>query len=608
MPSMQLETLSLESYSFGPHTLGAKVTINPKLENLPLPDLITFDVETDGSKEQNFVGIGICPNLKEVWYFTELNSQVIRLLSGCKLIGHGVKADLAFLKNAGFEVPLQNIFADTELMSYCMDSSKHKHGLKTLAGEIFSHKWPTYQEMTENHKVHLGLQPVEKVANYCCMDALETLRLFYHFTKHMTATQKKLHYLLELPVTKILYLRELKGVMIDVEYLKGLRAEMMPRQDQLEAQLIDKAFEIGFKHKLKKKVVERKDFNPNSPEQAVTLFNMLGMDVDSAKAEVREAYMDNPTVAKFDEYKRLKKLTSTYIDGMLELPTLPLIHSEFTQTVTITSRLSSREPNLQNIPSRGEYGPMFRKMFIARPGHIFLDGDYSAMDLRTAAHFSQEPVYLDAFLNGRDPHKETASKIFKVALDKVTKDQRNAAKTINFGVLYGEKERKLAKQLKMSEEQAIKLLDDYWQGMATLKKWIDQTKWTLKKKGGVSTLMGRFIKYPAIYAPNKYARWEAERQCVNAIIQGSNAEILKIADIKLYEAGVLALLPIHDELLVEVADNEEAIQHTARVMQNAMQNAVTLTVPMTVEVSKGKSWKEAKDESNHVFIVKVEDA
>jgi len=600
MPSTQSEQLSLESYSYGPHTVGARLTINPNLENLQLPDLITFDVETDGSKDQVFVGIAICPNLQEVWYFTELSPTVKRLLSGCKLIGHGLKADLNFLTNAGLEVNLANILADTMLMSYCMDSSKRQHGLKILAKDTFSHVWPTYEEMTENHKVHLGLQPVEKVANYCAMDALETMRLFYHYTRVMSVAEKKLHYLLELPVLKILFLRERKGVMIDVDYLKGLRAEMMPQQDQLEANLINKALDIGFKHKLKKRVIEGVAFNPNSPEQAVTLFNMIGINVDSTKSDVREPYLDNPVVATFDEYKKLKKLTSTYIDGMLELPTLPVVHSEFTQTVTITSRLSSREPNLQNIPSRGEYGPMFRKMFIARPGHIFLDGDYSAMDLRTAAHFSQEPVYMEAFLNGRDPHKETASKIFKVSLDAVTKDQRNAAKTINFGVLYGEKERKLAKQLHLSEELATDLLNDYWEGMGTLKKWIDQTKWTLKKKGGVSTLMGRFIRYPAIYADNKYVRWEAERQCVNAIIQGSNAEILKIADINLYRNGVLALLPIHDELLAEIPDNEAAISSTAAIMKSAMENAVRLTVPMTVEVSKGHSWYEAKDDKNKV--------
>jgi DNA polymerase-1 len=583
LSTSSIESASSATYSYGPQSVGAKLLINPDTAALAVPVVCSFDVETDGSQQQNFVGIAICPSLSEVWYFTELSSFVIKILTTSKLIGHGLKADLKFAKNAGVDIPFENIYADTQLMSYCIDSSKMKHGLKALCFENFASKWPTYEEMTENHKVSLAIQPVEKVANYCGRDALETLKLFNHLYRKMTEAQKRLHWNLELPETLILFLREVKGITVDVDYLKSLQARFEPELAHLEAHLINVGKDIGFKHQLKKSEVS--EFNPNAPAQGVTFFNLLGIEVEDVAAQTMEPHYGHPVVDTFAEFKHLSKIKGTYVDSILEIESLPLIHTDFTQTVTMTGRLSSRDPNLQNIPSKGEYGDLIREMFVARDGMTFLDADFSNMELRVAAHFSQEPVWLEAFNNGKDVHQATA--------DKIKKD-RKVGKLFNLSVVYGVGSAKLAKSLGCTVPEADRQLADYWRGLPQLRDWIERTKRDAKRAGGVRTLLGRFIPYPMLQSSNKWQRFEAERQCVNAIVQGSSAEITKMSDVALYKAGVIPLLCVHDEHLIEVVDNSHEIERVSAITKDCMENSVKLSVPMIADLGVGKSWKKAK--------------
>lgn len=583
---------------FGPHLVGAKLHVDEMPE--VLRDVYSVDVETDGTEKQSFVGIAICGDLEHVYYFTKLTEPLIQLLKSKKLVGHSFKDDLHFLKSSNVEIPINQFVCDTMLMSYVNDSSRRKHGLKLLCKEIFGHEWPTYEDMTYGHKVSLRDVPVDYVARYCGMDALETFRLMLFFLKHLSKTQKRLLYQMEMPENRILFNREDRGILIDNKYIKGLRERLKPEIRHLEALLVNKAVDIGFTHKLKKGATSPLQYNPNSPPQGKAFFNRLGFKVDGAAAEDLEPYSNDPVVAVHQEFKHLSKLIGTYIDPTLENPTFPVIHTRFNQTVVITGRLSSSGPNLQNIPSKGIYGPMFRKMFVARPGCVFLDADYSQMDLRMAAHMSQDEVMLEAFHKGLDIHLSTAAEVFGKKLEAVTKAERTAAKTINFGVVYGEGAKKLGRSLGISEDKAQSFLDKYFKRLWKLEKWITSTKRLAHKKGGVSTMMGRFIQYPALDSPNRWVQYEAERQCVNAIIQGSNGDILKLVDARLEQAGVLALITVHDEMLVEVPDNRGDIVCTAQIMKEAMENTVKLSVPLTVDVCVGSNWSDAKDEANRI--------
>lgn len=565
-----------------------------------LNDVYSVDVETDGTTDQKFVGVAICSSLTDVYYFTKIDQRLRTLLTTKKLVGHSFKDDIHFLHTAGVDVPLQNFVCDTMLMSYIKDSSRRKHALKPICEELFGHVWPSYEDMTYGYKVSLRDVPVDYVARYCGMDALEAFRLFLYYLARQSPAEKKLLFQMEMPENRVLTKREERGIMVDVKYVNELRDKLKPELDHLEALLVNKAIDIGFEHKLKKSKVAGADYNPNSPPQGKTFFNKLGFEVDGAAAEDLEPYSNDPVVAVHQEYKHISKLITTYLNGMLEIPSLPTIHTRFNQTVVITGRLSSSDPNLQNIPSKGIYGSMFRKMFIARPGCTFLDADYSQMDLRMAAHMSQDEVMLDAFHKGLDIHLATAAEVFGKRLDQVTKSERTAAKTINFGVVYGEGAKKLARQLGISEGQAQTFLDKYFKRLHKLEKWITSTKRLAHRKGGVSTLMGRFIQYPALYNPNKWVQYEAERQCVNAVIQGSNGDILKLVDDQLDRRGVLALLTVHDEFLVEVPNNCTDIVRTADIMKEAMENTVKLSVPLTVDVCVGPDWAAAKDEHNRL--------
>lgn len=578
--------------------VGAKLHVDvfPEVER----DIYAVDVETDETQQQAFVGLAIAGDLDNVYYFTKIDGRLRTLLTTKKLIGHSFKDDLRFLHNAGVDIPMDHFMCDTMLMSYVKDSGRRKHALKPLCQELFGHVWPTYEEMTYGHKVSLRDVPVDYVARYCGMDCLETFRLFVYYLQRQTPAQKRLLFQMEMPENRVLTKREARGIMVDVKYVNELRDKLKPELEYLEAMLVNKAIDIKFEHKLKKKTVEGKDYNPGSPQQGKGFFRKLGFKVDGAAAEDLEPYSNDPVVAIHQEYKRIGKLISTYLNGMLEIQSLPIIHTRFNQTVVITGRLSSSDPNLQNIPSKGIYGPMFRKMFVARPGCTFLDADYSQMDLRMAAHMSQDEVMLEAFHKGLDIHQSTAAEVFGKRLDQVTKAERTAAKTINFGVVYGEGAGKLGRSLSIPKKQAQEFLDKYFKRLWKLHKWIESTKRLAHKKGGVSTLMGRFIKYPALYNPDEWVVYEAERQCVNAVIQGSNGDILKLVDDVLDQRGVLALLTVHDEFLVEVPDNRTDIVRTAQIMKETMENTVKISVPLTVDVCVGSNWADAKDDKNRI--------
>ena len=310
--------------------------------------------------------------------------------------------------------------------------------------------------------------------------------------------------------------------------------------------------------------------------------------------------MEHPIVEKILEYRTLTKLNSTYVDGLLQYinPVSSKVHSYFHQTIAATGRISSTEPNLQNIPTRAELGKSIRKAFKAQEGNVYIDADYSQIELRVLAHISEDKNMIYAFQNGEDIHKQAASKVFNIPIKKVTKEQRSSAKAVNFGIVYGISDFGLANQLGVSNKQAKEYINQYLEKYNGIKNFMDDIVESAKEKGYVETLFGRRRYIPEIKSNNYIVRQFGSRVAMNTPIQGTAADIMKIAminvDKALQENNINAkiVLQIHDELLLEV--KEEDKEKAKEILKECMENAMTLKIPLEVEVSEGKSWYYVK--------------
>ena len=351
------------------------------------------------------------------------------------------------------------------------------------------------------------------------------------------------------------------------------------------------------------------EFNINSHQQlGAILFEKIGLPV---KKKTKNGYstdvdileknrMEHPIVEKILEYRTLTKLNSTYVDSLLQYinPVSSKVHSYFHQTIAATGRISSTEPNLQNIPTRAELGKSIRKAFKAQEGNVYIDADYSQIELRVLAHISEDKNMIYAFQNGEDIHKQAASKVFNIPIKKVTKEQRSSAKAVNFGIVYGISDFGLANQLGVSNKQAKEYINQYLEKYNGIKNFMDDIVESAKEKGYVETLFGRRRYIPEIKSNNYIVRQFGSRVAMNTPIQGTAADIMKIAminvDKALQENNINAkiVLQIHDELLLEV--KEEDKEKAKEILKECMENAMTLKIPLEVEVSEGKSWYDVK--------------
>ena len=400
--------------------------------------------------------------------------------------------------------------------------------------------------------------------------------------KNLTA----LYYDLELPLAKILVQMEKLGVKIDREYLNALNEELSSRIEEISKHIYELAGE---------------EFNINSPKQlGVILFEKMGMPVIkktktgySTSAEVLDQLKDYEIVGEILAFRQLAKLKSTYVEGLLSLADeKDVIHTSFNQTITATGRLSSTEPNLQNIPIKTEEGRRIRKAFVAKKaGNLLIACDYSQIELRVLAHMSGDEVLIDSFRNNEDIHARTASEVFGVPISEVTKEQRRNAKAVNFGIIYGQSDFGLANELGISRKEAKQYIDGYFARYSTVKKWIDDTITQTKEKGYVETLSHRLRYISDINSKNFNLRSFAERTAVNTPIQGSAADIIKIAMLKIDEKikemklQSQMILQIHDELVFEVPPKEAAA--LIKMAKEAMESAVNLQVPLKVDVKVG---------------------
>ena len=507
-------------------------------------------------------------------------------------IGHHLKYDAHIFENHG--IHLQGWYFDTMLASYVLNSVATRHGMDNVARVYLSHLTTTFEQVAgkgAKQKTFNQIE-IETAAHYAAEDAHVTYRLYEVLDrklKELPELSSILHNI-EVPVASVLTRMEENGIALDLNFLDQLGVRFSETIQDLENQIIEIAGE---------------SFNVSSPKQVgEILFEKMGLKGGKKTAtgqySTSEAILekiDHPITALIIEYRGLTKLKSTYTDGLLKQanPETQRVHTSYHQALTATGRLSSTDPNLQNIPVRENIGRQIRQAFIAPEGRILLAADYSQIELRLMAHFSQDEALIHAFNHGQDIHSRTASEVLGVALEDVTSDQRRQAKAVNFGLLYGMSEFGLIRQLGFSREESQNYIKQYFHRYPGIYEYMQRTRQIALEQGFVETITGRRLYTPDIKASNMMIRKGAERAAINAPLQGSAAEIIKMAMIEvdkiLPKAQAKLLLQVHDELVFEV-DEAIADEISAKI-QDVMQKVVTLSVPLLVEVGQGKNWDEA---------------
>ncbi len=579
------ELIATESTSdFGPHLYGAKLYVNasPILYDLSLP--IVVDIETD--EKDNFVGYAWTQDGQNIYYETELPVKL-----PFNLIGHNLKGDMKWLVNWGVDIKSSQLFYDTILASYVQNTTKESHGLKDLAKEYLGMTWPSYKEMTGTgkKKVTLDKQPIERVGAYCGMDCLATYRLYEYFTKKLTAQEIKYLEEIELPTARALLDIELRGVQVDVPYLKELDEDFSEKCWELEKKIRAMFTEWN--------VTEIKvEVNINSNQQIAKLLMAQGAMLPKTQKgnlkvdkQTLQAWKHLPAVPLLLEYSKIEKLKSTYTEALLEKQKEGKIYCSFNQISKdsqgdsrgiSTGRLSSSAPNLQNIPTRTDEGRLLRKAFVAGNEKLFIDADFSQIEPRLVAHFTKDKTFIEAYKNDKDIYQE---------LVEGTGRERQDGKTFMLALLYGAQPKKLASVFKCSESEAEEIVEKIMSKLPGVTAWINRVKWEARQKGGVRTLFNRWIPLPGIRSTNKYEKMHWERVAVNSIIQGSAGEINKLGIIALTKAGYEIVLNVHDENLIETKGSYDPN------IKYIMENVVKLDVPLKVDMGIGSNWLEAKE-------------
>ncbi|AXY57737.1 DNA polymerase I [Acinetobacter chinensis] len=507
-------------------------------------------------------------------------------------IGHHLKYDAHIFENHG--IHLQGWYFDTMLASYVLNAVATRHGMDDVARVYLSHLTTTFEQIAGKGAKQKTFNQIEleTAAHYAAEDAHVTYRLYEVLDrklKEIPPLSGILHNI-EMPTAAVLTTMEENGIELDLNFLDQLGVEFSETIQQLENQIIEIAGE---------------PFNVSSPKQVgEVLFEKLGLKggkkTSTGQYSTSESILekiDHPITALIIEYRGLTKLKSTYTDGLLKQANNAThrVHTSYHQALTATGRLSSTDPNLQNIPVREDIGRQIRKAFVAPKGRILLAADYSQIELRLMAHFCQDEALVHAFNHGQDVHRRTASEVLGVPLDEVTSDQRRQAKAVNFGLLYGMSEFGLIRQLGFTRQESQDYIKQYFHRYPGIYEYMQRTRQVALEQGFVETITGRRLYTPDIDARNMMVRKGAERAAINAPLQGSAAEIIKMAMIEvnkiLPKDQAKLLLQVHDELVFEV--DEAVADQLAEQIKDVMQKVVTLSVPLVVEVGKGNNWDEA---------------
>jgi DNA polymerase-1 len=604
-------TLSYEDYK----TVCTETEFRDLLEKMADEPAFAVDLETTSLNplEALIVGISICFSDHEAYYIPVGHEypgaplqlpleMVLRELSpvisdGCiHKVGQNIKYDYQVLHRAG--TVMDGIWFDTMVASYLLNPSRSSQGLDSLAAEFLDHRMISYEEVTGKGKEQLNFSqvPVEKASVYSCEDADATWLLHRIFLPRLVQSgMEQLFFDLEMPLVRILADMEITGVMLDLQLLGELSASFGEQLAHLEREINSLA---GI------------DFNINSPKQlGEVLFERLKLPVGKKTKtksgwstnvdELERLAEDHEIAGSILKYRSLSKLKSTYTDALPRIlnRSTGRVHTSYNQAVTSTGRLSSSEPNLQNIPVRTEEGRRIRRAFIAPEGCRLLSADYSQIELRVLAHLSQDRVFCEAFERDEDIHTRTASEIFGLFPEMVTQEMRRQAKTINFGVIYGQGAFSLAKQLGVSRKVADEFITSYKERHSGAMAFLDDCIRMAESNGFVNTILGRRLPIPDIGSSNVNVRAFAQRNAINYPIQGSAADIIKKAmvDISLKmnneDFRSRLIMQVHDELVFEVPDDE--LIEMEKLVRQGMEHAVPLRVPLKVDINHGRNWSEA---------------
>ncbi|MGX9455683.1 DNA polymerase I [Photobacterium damselae subsp. damselae] len=586
------------------------------LEQLKSAEAFAFDTETDSLDYMvaNLVGVSFAVEEGKAAYvpvahdYLDAPEQLDRdwVLAQLKplledpnqaKIGQNLKYDASVIARYGIE--MQGIKYDTMLESYVYNSVVGRHDMDSLALRYLEHKNISFEEIAGKGKGQLTFNQIdlEQAGPYAAEDADITLRLHNALYPKVSADEKLLHVFsdIEMPLVPVLSRMECTGVLIDSMKLSAQSQEIAQRLDELEK----RAFEIA-----------DQEFNLSSPKQLqAILFEKMGLPVlkktpsgtPSTNEEVlQELALDYPLPKLILEYRGLAKLKSTYTDKLPKMvnPATGRVHTSYHQAVTATGRLSSSDPNLQNIPVRNDEGRRIRQAFIAPQGYKVLAIDYSQIELRIMAHLSGDKALLDAFCHGKDIHAATAAEILGLPLEQVSSEQRRRAKAINFGLIYGMSAFGLAKQLDMGRGEAQEYMNTYFERYPGVLEYMETTRTVASEQGYVETLFGRRLYLPDIKSRNGLRRKAAERAAINAPMQGTAADIIKRAMVLVdewigqQESGrVRLLMQVHDELVFEVQESE--IESVAQEIKTLMESAAQLDVPLIADIGYGENWDQA---------------
>ncbi len=597
-------------------TILDKETFNAWLDKLQTAELFAFDTETDNLDYMlaNLVGLsfavdeGIAAYVPVAHDYLDAPEQLDRdwVLEQLKPIledaakakvGQNLKYDASVL--ARYDIELKGIKHDTMLESYIYNSVGGKHDMDSLALRFLQHSCISFEQIAGKGKNQLTFNQIEleQASPYAAEDADVTLRLHNRLFANIEQDEslKTVYEEIEMPLVPVLSRIERTGVFIDEMKLSAQSVEITARLDELEK----KAYEIA-----------EQEFNMNSPKQLqAILFEKMGLPVvkktpsgtPSTNEEVlQELALDYPLPKLILEYRGLAKLKSTYTDKLPKMinPSTGRVHTSYHQAVTATGRLSSTDPNLQNIPIRNEAGRRIRQAFVAPSGHKILAVDYSQIELRIMAHLSGDQALLDAFRDGKDIHAATAAEIMGVSIEDVSSEQRRRAKAVNFGLIYGMSAFGLAKQLGIPRGEAQEYMDTYFERYPGVMQYMEDTRSTAADKGYVETIFGRRLHLPEIKSRNGMRRKAAERAAINAPMQGTAADIIKkamlLVDQWIQEEGngrVKLLMQVHDELVFEV--EESSLSEIESKVQKLMESAAELKVPLVAEAGHGDNWDQA---------------
>ena len=593
------------------HTVLKRDQLHLLGEKLKHARRLSYDLETNSLDKHHcdIVGVAICVQEHESWYIPVNHSYIgapaqLPWKEICDVIqpylenpqlpkcGQNLKFDDPILARHGVRV--DGPAFDTMIAAYCFEPGRSSFGLKDLAADYLKERMTRIDELIgKKADANFAHVPLEQAAPYAAADAEVVFRLVDLFQKKLK--EEKVETLfndLEMPLVRIIQDMESAGIAVDVEYLRDVGRKFENHRKAIESEIFHLVGE---------------EFVINSPKQlARILFEKLKLPAArktktgySTDEEVLTKLSEShPICQKIISVRELAKLNSTYVEAILGLvdKETSRVHTSFNQTGTITGRLSSNEPNLQNIPIRTENGRLIRRGFIAAKGNVLVSADYSQIDLRALAHISGDPALIRTFQSGGDVHAATASEMFHVPIDQVTADQRRSAKAINFGIVYGQQAYALSQSLGIPMETAKDFISKYFERYAGVRAWIEHTLVEARKTQVVYTLSGRRRKLPEINSTNAFQRGFGERIAINTPIQGTSADIIKYAMIRVFDEinkkgmKTRMIVQVHDELLFDCPKGE--LEKALPLIRAGMEHAFKLRVPLVVDIKKGPNWND----------------